>query len=194
MNGGAVPHTHRAARCVIWHPPGVWIDRELLDILARKGVQVSARVDSEFAAFAQVANDCRGIPNQEVAASMLIVVEPSRLPSVNEVWRVIQRHGMRTVVWAFEAATSPRLHAFQPTQSPFEASQPKPRAGLAAPAAQSQVVPNPVSAIRVPLGPPKLRLAGEHEDKPMGAERTASASILSDAELAMLLSDDPPKR
>lgn len=194
MNGSAVPQSHRAARCVIWHPPAVWIDRELLDILARKGVQISARVDSEFAAFAQLAIDCRGIETQEVAASMLIVIEPSRLPSVNEVWRIIQRHGMRTVVWAFEAGASPRLHAFQPAPSSFEAAQPKPRTALGTTPPQGQIVPNPVSNVRVPLGPPKLRLASDEHEPASPEIRPPATSILSDAELAMLLSDDPPKR
>jgi len=202
MIAGAHPHSSRAAHCVIWHAANTPLDHELLDTLTKKGVHISARAESPFAAFAQVALDCRGIAAHQVTASMLIVVEPRLLPSVDEVWRILQRHGMRTVMWVFEAAESPRLRPFEPTPTPFESAQPKPRFGSPPPATNPHVVPNPVSTssmhLGVAFGPPKLRLAGEASTPSNTPSNTQSethgrapTSILTDAELAMLLSDDP---
>ncbi len=175
---------------MVWHPPGIVVDRELLETLAKKNVYISARATSEFAAFAQVTLDCRGIAEGVVGASMLLVVEPRRVPAAGDVWRLIHRHGMRTVVWAFDSASSPRLRPYEPAPTPFESAQPKPLFGSPSPATGANVAARAVSASRVPIGPPKLRLAGEGSEAAAGVAK-ASPSLLSDAELAMLLSDEP---
>lgn len=167
----------RSARCVVWHERGGGLDPDLGSTLARmQGFRV-VRCDSDLQAFAQVCAASRA--GERVA---LLLVEPSRLTGLSHALAATATYTPQVQIWRFEAGAAKTLAAYT--------SVPKPVA----------TETTPPTRMKMPAGPPRLRLAGEGASpsvpapEPANDEDAPRTPLLTDEELAMLLATDKAKR
>lgn len=127
---------------------------------------------------------------------MLLLVNAASLERLPEVLAAAHRYAPTAVVWEFDTVAR-RLHAYGAPPAAIRPAQSMPLA--AAPATE------PKLAITRPsrVGPPKLKLAGEgplppapesEVEPPLSAGRAPTQpvrQVLTDEELAMLLSPEP---
>lgn len=212
MTGGADHTPGRSARCVVWHAKGRGLDPDLSRALAKRPEFEVVRCESEFAAMAEVCRD-RDRP------TVLLLVEPEQLSEREDVLRLLPVYAPATRTWRFDAAASPSLRAVTPEGRGREASEGTSGAGHRGPEAPvaSPLIEGVIGTSRVKVAPPppRLRLAGEgparqssagevkparagaanagtgEPELPSEASEPADASrLLSEEELAMLLSTD----
>lgn len=166
-------HAQTPIRCVLLsgapRPPAD------LDESLRKRSLSPTRCGSVYAALAELC--------AERAPAVLIVVEPDTIPEVGDLVDAATRYAPYATLWRYDAASPQRLRA-------FEVTAPRVSVAPAAPApARDRVAP-------------RLRLAATDDAPPArgaapvdgsGVSSRPPASLLSDEELSMLLSDDDPK-
>lgn len=157
-----------SARCAVWHAPGVAPPEDLLRALSGRGVWATA-VTSAYLALAE----CCAVPSDRAA---LVMVDPEgSLPDgrVRAIVEAMGKYAPSSPIWVYDERSTHRLRAYVPAPTPSITSGP----------------------IRRPMSPPRLRLAGDPGIEP-GApmpvpELKGAGSLLTDEELAMLLSDEP---
>lgn len=186
--GNGAAGVAQGVRCVVLHarPDArhpVPVPPELADSLERKGVR---RVDVQ-SAFGALAEICAVDPKsgaREPAA--LLIVEP-RLATPGDglakLVAAVAKFAPGVSVWRYERDAAPALRAIEPAA---------PRA------AKPEVVvrKNAVGTARAPalrLAPESIHLpeAGPSMDAPATSPAPSRTALLSDEELAMLLSDEP---
>jgi len=210
-------------RCVLWISRGQRPDSELLGALDRKGLEVEVCADP-FEALARVCVASRAGNDRSAArASVMLLCDPETLDRVGEVTRLTDRYAPRARLWVFDSG-SRRLRGAGKEEtdrwSGTEMRSPADPAGPtrgpigaqgARPTPRSEPRPSPHAAARP--NTPALRLSGngslptrpdDGEEKPDKSRATEAgpsepapagpAGLLSDEELAMLLSTDDPAR
>jgi len=150
------------------------------------------RCDSDLRAFAQM---CAAHKAGERVT--LLLVEPARLSGLAAAVALAAIYAPRAQIWRFEAGAPKPLAAYEPPATKVEVPV--------------TLAEDPVR-MKMPPGPPRLRLAGEgavpvaRQTEPQGATDTDSAGthavsdassaspLLTDEELAMLLSTEKIRR
>lgn len=166
----------RRVRCILWHAPRANVPEALLTALDRRGVGFVAR-SNPFGACAEACALARDkSPHEKV---VLLLVEPGTLPRVAEVADTLHEYAPDVVLWSFEAAATPQLRAYVASEPRIP--EPTPPSPLPPPQVQ---IPN---GLRERLGQisPRPNATPAPEVEPLGR------SLLSQEELAMLLSDEP---
>lgn len=176
--------------CVLWHAPDAPPTPELTALLAQKGLtletcnnpyaaaarlcraQRSARVRHPQPANGQLAPHTNGHATPASPPLVLLLVEPSRLPQRDALARVLELHAPRTICWVYERTAGPTLRT-------------EPLAGSAA-------APPPPPTVTIPRREPTLTLAPAQSPGVASQVPINAANVLTDEELAMLLSDDDP--
>lgn len=186
--------------CVLWHAPDCPPSPELTALLAQRGLALET-CDNPYAAAARL---CRlertGRARRRAAqggleapsapmpqsALVLLLAEPSRLPLREGIIRVLELHAPSTVCWVYERAAGPSLRTVELHSLANER-----------PEQDKPVVPNGSNhprPSRLPQDPPSLTLvtpppaSGPAPQVPIN-----TANLLTDEELAMLLSDGDPQ-
>lgn len=156
-----------AARCAVWHAPGTSPPSDLLKALSGRGVSPRP-VTSPYLALAE----CCADPADRAA---LVMVDPEgSLPDgrVRAMMDAMSKYAPASPVWVYDERSAHRLRAYVP----------EPGAPGGGPVAR-------------PSAPPRLRLAGDagHEvgEGESRVVTPGAGSLLTDEELAMLLSDEP---
>lgn len=160
---------------VVFCAPGKEAPGTLLDALARRGVEPLV-VHDVFGATLLVARA------SEQMAPALIVVEPAahRAPLIEDLLRSVRRRFPGVAIWRFDASARPPLRAFSDVVV-------RPGAGT-----------NGSAPVVVRKAAPSLRLTDHPSpatpaparDPEAEPERETPSALLSEEELAMLLSDD----
>jgi len=165
--------------CVVWHAPDSPPTPELTSLLAQRGLSLET-CNNPFAAAArlcraqrsararnpQPANGHLSVAPPAAPPLVLLLVEPSRLPQRDALARVLELHAPRTICWVYERSAGPLLRT-------------EPLAGAC-------VAQPPPPTVCIPRREPILTLA------PAPEVPINTANVLTDEELAMLLSDDDP--
>lgn len=121
MSEGCGQNNGGSAHCLLWHAPGTPVPEELLDSLARRGVEVE-RCTSAFAAMGIVCRHERG-PGLSGASEksapektppgplILLLVFPESLPRAAEVVVALKRYAPRSACWCYEPGANQALRA-----------------------------------------------------------------------------------
>ena len=144
---------------------------------------------------------------------VLLLCEPARLPLRDALARVLELHAPRTLCWVYEKTTGPKVRTIplaqigtlgSPTPAPVPAPIPPPAPGRSAHVAptmrltSTEPSPRLVPGDRDPDSPgPSASLQPSPRAEPKPAQAPINTgSVLTDEELAMLLSDvdDPQPR
>ena len=173
---------------VVFCTPGREAPRTLLDALARRGVEPLVVHDVFGASLLTARASDHGSP-------ALIVVEPGahRAPLVEDLLRSVRRRFPGVVIWRFDASARPPLRAFSDLAA---------GSGAGTNGSSPVVVRKATPALRLtdhprptpPIPPGSTANPGaDVDDAPV---RETPSALLSEEELAMLLSDDldPPTR
>lgn len=149
-------------QCVLLHArAGGGLPADLADSLARRGVS-AVPADDEHRAMAEACLLARR------GAAGIIIVEPSRFRLAPALADALAVAAPGVSVWAYQESSTPRLAPWRP----LRAEPPRPQAA-------------PVVRARGPL-----RLAGDGPADDAPPARARGSVTLTEAELAMLLSDD----
>ncbi len=209
-------------RCVLWLARGLTPDPELLGALERKGLTVEA-CSSAYEALARICVASRlGADASRASAAVLLLCDPDRLDRAGEVAALAERYAPRSKSWVFEsgsrrlrAATAEDTARWNGTEVRFGSavqganahgaqSRPAVAVAMAAAPAPSAVRPGspalrlsgrgtlpPISDADPLATPDKTGATGESEGSTL---QNGPADLLTDEELAMLLSPDDPAR
>jgi hypothetical protein len=186
-NGSGTGRSPRTL-AVVFCAPGKEAPGTLLDALARRGVEPLVVHDAFGATLLTARASEHGSP-------ALIVVEPAahRAPLIEDLVRSVRRRFPGVVIWRFDASARPPLRAFSDVgvrsgagtngSSPVVVRK-------AAPSLRLTDHPRPASPLPAPSPDSSAR------DPDAATERETPSALLSEEELAMLLSDDldPPTR
>lgn len=161
-------------RCVVWHPRGVGVAPELASALSRRGIQWTS-VEGGMLALARLCVAARAKEK-----SILLVVEPRAQPELGAVGEAAGRYAGDALIWVYEGGAATQLRAVSWEELLGGRVPTKP-----------EVV---VRARREDRPPPELRLAGDGAAPPRSgsAGEGANSVMLTEEELAMLLSPEPP--
>jgi hypothetical protein len=208
------PGRHALTRCVLWRPPHIQIPQDLLASLQRRNIAITDCTDG----FAATAHLCR-LQHTGRDPFVLLLVSPGHLPEAAEVLEVAARCAPHAARWWYDARSNPRLR--QVTEEDIAAWAPAPPPSIASaftavePLGPRRPAPAPSSSGG---GPPALRLtrdgngtkapaaepkagparngSGPHLSGPAADESEnpprPPSTLLTNEELAMLLSDDIP--
>lgn len=203
---------HARTRCVLWRPPHLPVPQDLLASLQRRHVAITDCTDS----FAAMAHLCR-LQRSAQDPFVLLLVSPSHLPEAAEVLEAAARYAPLAARWWYDARCSPKLQQVTDADIAAWAGVPLPSIASAFTAVEPRetvvVPPRRAAAPAYPRSSPPLRLTHE-DDAPRMPEPEASAgrngagphlvgplseadnpppspaTLLTNEELAMLLSDD----
>jgi len=203
-------------RCVLWMERAGMSDAELLGALERKGLSVETSTNA-FDAIARLCLASRpSADSSRPTAAVLLLCDPDRLHDAGEVARLAAKYAPKSKTWIFDSATR-RLRAATAEDS-ARWSGTEVRFGSAVRAHGATVVAQePQAQARGPSprkSTPALRLTGRGTLPPQpdaepvltpdkagqaGTQDTSVphnnlAGLLTDEELAMLLSPDDPTR
>ncbi len=189
-NGAGKGRSPRTRAVVLCAPgaPGTPAPRTLLDALARRGVDALV-VHDAFAAALVVARCADDAP------PALIVVEPDahRSGLIEDLVRAVRRRFPGVALWRFEESARPPLRALGSAMFSEQGAE----RGKESNGSASVVVRSGARRAQGLPAPPVLRLTGEPKAKrsseqgaPSEAPQEAPSALLSEEELAMLLSDD----
>ncbi|MCA9288225.1 MAG: hypothetical protein KDA05_06565 [Phycisphaerales bacterium] len=208
--------------CVLWHAPESPPTPQLTALLASRRVTIETCTDV-FAAAARLCRahrtgriarrasedavdgggDGAREPSQKSAATLvLLLVEPEGLGDGRALARVVELHAPRTVCWVYEAAATPSLRSVPLATLVADFGTPGTGAVEGEPEDEDATPPPPQVTVA-----PSLRLArNETAHMPGDAPRREpapprppaqapinNASILTDEEMAMLLTGDDPR-
>ncbi len=207
-------------RCVLWLVPGRTPDAELLGALDRKGLLVETAADP-YGALGRI---CAASRSAHSRASVLLFCDPRDLAHAGDVARLAERYAPRAKAWIFDSTarslraassedfaawTEPKVQV--PSGEVVEPGPGRPPRAVAArmprPAAHPAAAHRPRAAGGLKLSgtgslPPLPEIdESQTPDKTAGAAMpdgepgtSTPAGLLSDEELAMLLSPDDPAR
>lgn len=206
--------------CVIWHAGAMELPGELLTSLSRRIGRMRVCTNA-YAAFAEVcsiqrAHRLAGPP--PTAATLrgpngvvLVLVQPTQLAEIPGVIDAIELYAPGTALWCYDRSANPKLRGVvsgdvqawrgenadsspEPAPSPLRARESVPPT-LTIPVIHTRPAPD-IAPRPLPTssGPPQMRLVGAEDihEPPPHRPPTGFGGPLSEEELRMLLSDDPP--
>lgn len=200
------------AKCILWHAPGQPPRPDLLGALNRPGFRAK-KCQSAWSAFAHLTARTGEWATCPGEAAVLVLVNPDALPGVADLVDIVDRYNPASAVWMYDPAGKPQLRAV--TAADLAAW----RSGTGQPSTPQPVVPAPIrtsapalrlagegplaspsparvaQAQRAPDPNPDVKVVPRTQREPSQGEPPASAAqpLLSDEELAMLLSEDAEK-
>jgi len=189
---------------MVWHARGAEPPASLLDVLRRRGL----KPDATSSAHVALGWACGSSGPDRSEPVILVLDRPRELPGAEDVLGVLAWAGPGVVCWLYDSETNPRLSAVVPstmTRGSIRAvfsSAPSPgrTSGADSPPAQTAVgvvlpAVGGVGGAGRSGASPALKLAGTaslatESGEPVRA-RPSARELLTDEELAMLLSEDP---
>lgn len=99
------------ARCVLWHPTRTSVPVDLQLALSHRGVWC---VECDTASWA-IAELCRLYQQDAHTPLILLLMDPERLKSVDEVIGVAERYAPQATHWVYDARQEPALRAMPST-------------------------------------------------------------------------------
>lgn len=209
---GSGSGSSRRARCVLWCPPDSESQTGLVDALQRHPEFDIEVVHSGYDAFALLCQ--RAAAAKATGDSpILVLVDPPKLTGAVRVMESAAIYAAASATWAFDGSTPPRFRGItleevaalthpkpaqpwpgKPTESHTEI---KVAGAITGPRPMPVTGADPgiVFSAKVPIDPPQLRLTGSDPVGPPSegakAQPQTTSHLLTDEELAMLLSSEP---
>lgn len=212
--------TSNPLTCVIWHAGATELPGELLTSLSRRIGRMRVCTNA-YAAFAEICSLQRAFRLNGPATTastlrgpngvVLVLVQPTQLAEIPGVIDAIELYAPGTALWCYDRGANPKLRGVvsgdvqtwrdQSSESFDEIAQSPTRGREVAPSYISmpvihtrpipEIAPRPVAP---PSGTPQMRLVGIEEpiEPPTHRVPGGIGGPLSEEELRMLLSDDPP--